>query len=250
MDDPHDARPPEPDRDDPGPPPAGLPGHLDHHEPWARVGQRPHPVRHAVTGLLLAGLAGLAVWGALVGAGPARLDSAALGEALGVRTEGLNAAAVAVTEVGSTVVMALLATLVGLWSWARGRKADAVFVVGAMAGGVLLFRGIKIVLDRPRPPAAAQVVNETNESLPSGHATMAVVVIGSLVVLAWAGRHRLGRALLLAAAVLWVGAVGATRVYLGVHWFSDVVAGWLVGGAWLALCAAVWSRRRARTTVS
>ncbi len=239
MDDPHDADPRPPH---PGPPPAGLPEHLHHHEP--------HPLRHAVTGLLLAVLAGLAVWGALVGAGPARLDSAALGEALDVRTDGLNAAAVAVTEVGSTLVMALLATLVGVWCWTRGRRADAVFVVGAMAGGVLLFRGIKILLDRPRPPAATQVVAENNESLPSGHATMSMVVIGSLVVLAWAGRHRLGRALLLTGAVLWVGAVGATRIYLGVHWFSDVVAGWLVGGAWLALCAAAWTRRRARSTVS
>jgi undecaprenyl-diphosphatase len=79
---------------------------------------------------------------------------------------------------------------------------------------------------------------------------MATVVVGALVVLAWAGRGRLGRALLLVGAVAWVGAVGATRVYLGVHWFSDVLAGWLVGGAWLALCAAAWSRWRARTPVS
>jgi membrane-associated phospholipid phosphatase len=225
-----------------GAPPAGLDRHLHHREPA--------PARHAVTGLLLAVLAGLAVWGAVVGAGPARLDAAALSEVVDVRSDGLNEAAVALTEVGNTFMMGLLATLVGLWSWARGRRADAVFVVGAMAGGVLLFRGIKLALDRPRPPAAAQVVRETNESLPSGHATMAVVVIGSLVVLAWAGRHRLGRALLLAGAVLWVGAVGGTRVYLGVHWLSDVLAGWLVGGAWLALCAAAWSRWRARTPVS
>jgi undecaprenyl-diphosphatase len=236
VDDPHDNRP-----HGSSPPPAGLPEPLHHHEP--------HPVRHAVTGLLLAVLAGLAVWGAVVGAGPARLDGTALREALDVRTPGLDEAAVAITEVGSTVVMALLAAVVGLWSWTRGRRADAVFVVGAMAGGVLLFRGIKIVLDRARPPAAVQVVRETNESLPSGHATMATVVIGAVVVLAWAGRSRLGRALMLAGAVLWIGAVGSTRIYLGVHWFSDVLAGWLVGGAWLALCAAAWSRWRARTPV-
>lgn len=228
--------------DDHRPHPAGLDGPLHHREP--------RPGRHAVTGALLALLAGLAVWAAVVGTGPARFDSAALAEALDARSAGLNGAAVALTEVGSTIVMALLAALVGLWSWVRGRRADAVFVVAAMAGGVVLFRGIKVLLDRPRPPAVTQVVSETNESLPSGHATMATVVVGSLVVLAWAGRGRLGRALLLVGAVAWVGAVGATRVYLGVHWFSDVLAGWLVGGAWLALCAAAWSRWRARTPVS
>ncbi len=219
-------------------PPAGLDEQLVHREP--------HPLRGAVTGLLLAVLAGLAVWGAFTGAGPARLDGAALGEAVGVRTDGLNTAAVALTEIGNTFMMGLLATLVGARSWVRGRRADAVFAVGAMAGAVLLFRGIKILLDRPRPPAAAQVVAETNESLPSGHATMSMVVIGSLVVLAWAGRGVAGRMAMVAAAALWIGAVGTTRVYLGVHWFSDVLAGWLVGGAWLALCAAAWSWWRAR----
>ncbi|MDN5750145.1 MAG: phosphatase PAP2 family protein, partial [Pseudonocardia sp.] len=137
-------------------------------------------------------------------------------------------------------------------SWRRGRRADAVFVGGAMAGGVLLFRGLKILIDRPRPPAAVQVIAENNESLPSGHATMATVVVGSLVVLAWAGRGALGRVLTATGALLWIGAVGLTRVYLGVHWFSDVVAGWLVGAAWLAVCAATWSwwRRRASPSLA
>jgi undecaprenyl-diphosphatase len=51
---------------------------------------------------------------------------------------------------------------------------------------------------------------------------------------------------LVVAAAVWIGAVGATRVYLGVHWFSDVLAGWAVGAAWLALCVTVWLRWRAR----
>jgi undecaprenyl-diphosphatase len=75
---------------------------------------------------------------------------------------------------------------------------------------------------------------------------MSIVVIGTVVVLAWGGSTAVVRTALVGAATVWVGAVGATRIYLGVHWFSDVVAGWLVGAAWLALCVALWSRWRVR----
>jgi undecaprenyl-diphosphatase len=75
---------------------------------------------------------------------------------------------------------------------------------------------------------------------------MSTVVVGTVVVLAWAGRSVLARAAMVVAAAAWIGAVGATRVYLGVHWVSDVLAGWAVGAAWLALCVTVWSRWRAR----
>lgn len=220
--------------------PAGLDGHLPGPAP-ARPG------RVALIGVALLLAAGAAIWVALDGVGPGRLDTRMLGAAVGSRSGGLSAAAVTITEVGNTVAMALLATLVGIWCWVRGRRADAVFLVATMAGAVLLFRGIKILVDRPRPPAVTQVVRETSESLPSGHATMAMVVIGSLVVLFWAGRGTAARIAMVAAGALWVGAVGSTRVYLGVHWFSDVIIGWLLGAAWLAACAATWSwwRRRA-----
>jgi undecaprenyl-diphosphatase len=115
-----------------------------------------------------------------------------------------------------------------------------------MAGASLVFRLLKVVLDRSRPPLADRLVAETNESLPSGHATMSVVVVGTIVVLTWAGRGAWARAAMVAAAAAWIGAVGATRVYLGVHWVSDVLAGWAVGAAWLALCVTVWLRWRAR----
>jgi undecaprenyl-diphosphatase len=109
-----------------------------------------------------------------------------------------------------------------------------------------LFRTLKFALDRSRPPIADHVVPVSNESLPSGHATMSTVVIGTIVVLAWAGRTMVERTVMVAAAALWVGAVGATRVYLGVHWLSDVLAGWAVGAAWLTVCVLVWSRWRTR----
>jgi undecaprenyl-diphosphatase len=124
-----------------------------------------------------------------------------------------------------------------------------VLAVGAMAGASLVFRLLKVFFDRARPPLADRLVAETNESLPSGHATMSTVVVGTIVVLAWAGRGVLARAAMVAAAAAWIGAVGATRVYLGVHWVSDVLAGWAVGAAWLALCVTAWLRWRDRVPV-
>jgi membrane-associated phospholipid phosphatase len=198
----------------------------------------------AAVGLVL--LAGLAVWAAFSGVGPAAADAGALRTAVEARTPGLTTAAILITTVGSTVAMAVLAAVAGAVLWARGRPGDAAFLVLTTAAASLVFRSLKIVLDRPRPPVATRVVVETNESLPSGHATMSIVVIGALVVLAWRGRAVQTRVLLVLAAAAWVGLVGTTRIYLGVHWLSDVVAGWAVGAAWLTVCALVWTWWRNR----
>ncbi|MHA6622863.1 phosphatase PAP2 family protein [Pseudonocardia sp. DLS-67] len=231
------ARPTDPDDR-----PAGLNG------PAPPAGPRP------ATGVVVAALLGVGalagLWAAFSGVGPARLDATVLDGSVESRTDLLTAAAVTVTHLGSTAAMAILAVVVGTRLWFLDRRADAVFVVGAMAGAQLVFRALKELLDRPRPPADDRLVHAASESLPSGHATTAIVVIGTLVVLAWPGRAPAVRAGLVAAASLWVGAVGLTRLYLGVHWFSDVVAGWLVGGAWLAVCVAAWSWWRARARVA
>lgn len=204
------------------------------------------PLRTAVAGVVLAGLAAIGLVLAFVGVGPAGSDQAVLADVVDIRSATLTAVAATITTVGSTAAMGLLAVLVGLWLIRRRRGIDATFVVGTMAGASVLFTGIKRWLDRPRPPLTERLVAVSNESLPSGHATMSVAVLGSLVVLAWHGSGVLARVSMVAAAALWAGAVGLTRVYLGVHWFSDVLAGWLIGGAWLALCAAAWSWWRAR----
>jgi membrane-associated phospholipid phosphatase len=191
-------------------------------------------------------LAVAALWAGFTGVGPAQLDGPALAESIEDRSTSLTTVAVVVTTIGSTVAMAVLATVVGAWLWWRGRRMDAVLTIGAMAGASFLFRVLKLILERARPPVADHVVPVSSESLPSGHATMSTVVIGTMVALAWSGRSVAERAVMVAAAALWIGAVGATRVYLGVHWLSDVLAGWAVGAAWLAVCLLVWTRWRAR----
>ena len=221
-----------------GPLPAGLTGHLP---------PVPRPARVAWVGLVLALVSGLALWAAFTGVGPARFDAAALNESIEERSAGLTGLAVVITNLGSTAAMAVLAVLVGAFCWWRGRRADAVLAVVAMGTASVVFTGLKMALDRSRPPAASRLVSASNESLPSGHATMAVVVIGTVVVLAWTGLGLGARVAMVLAAAAWVGAVGTTRVYLGVHWFSDVIAGWLVGAAWLAVCVAVWAWWRRRT---
>ncbi len=221
-------------------PPAGLTGPPP---------PTPRPGRVAWLGVALALVAGAALWAAFTGVGPARFDTAALNESIEERSAGLTTLAVVITNLGSTAAMAVLAVLVGAFCWWRGRRADAALAVVAMATASLVFTVIKRVLDRDRPPTADRLVAAANESLPSGHATMSVVVIGTVVVLAWAGLGRAARVAAVLAASAWVGAVGATRVYLGVHWFSDVVAGWLVGAAWLAVCVAAWAWWRRRASV-
>lgn len=107
--------------------------------------------------LVLLGAAAALYVGA-AGAGPTSTDLAVLSETLELRSGGLTTVAVAVTEIGSTVSMAVLASLVALWSLWRGRVVDAVLVFGAMVGAAAVFRGLKLVIDRPRPPVADRLV--------------------------------------------------------------------------------------------
>ncbi|MCO1661007.1 phosphatase PAP2 family protein [Pseudonocardia humida] len=239
RDDVHRSVEPPPDRPvGPREHPAGL----DH--PLGAPAPLPRRPLYGVLALALGAVA--AVSSAFVGVGPAAVDQLVLGQAIDARSGPLTAIAVAVTEVGSTATMGVLAALVTLVLLVRSRPYDALFVAVTAVGASLVFSGLKRLLDRARPPLDDQLVGAANESLPSGHATMAVAVIGSLVVLAWVGQSAATRVAMVVGAALWVGAVGLTRVYLGVHWFSDVLAGWLVGGAWLALCAMVWATASAR----
>jgi membrane-associated phospholipid phosphatase len=143
----------------------------------------------------------------------------------------------AVSLVGDLPEMYLLAIIgAALLLWGRHSAAAAV-VLGAAVGSGLLVNGFKNLYDRPRPPVGERLSVENNPSLPSGHALGSMVVIGVLAaVTVLVVRHVAVRVLAIVAGTVAVATIGISRLYLGVHWATDVLTGWFLGGAWLALC--------------
>lgn len=135
----------------------------------------------------------------------------------------------------------LLILTAGLWR-SRYRRV-MLFPAVSLVGGTLLAVGFKLIFQRPRPLVFEPFVQELSYSFPSGHATMAVCFYGALAVLAWrflsAAR---GRAALVALLGLMILAIGASRLYLGVHYPSDVLGGFAAGAAWMAASALVTFR--------
>ncbi|MFR9805935.1 phosphatase PAP2 family protein [Pseudonocardia sp. RS010] len=139
---------------------------------------------------------------------------------------------------GTLGTLVLAAVAVALLVWRR-HWWEAATVTVASAGVAVLVPAAKAFYGRPRPPLAGQLVRETDLSLPSGHAVGSLVIVGVVAVVTVRFlRSRLVRAAALGAAASAVALVGVSRLYLGVHWFTDVLAGWFLGGAWLAVCLA------------
>jgi undecaprenyl-diphosphatase len=170
------------------------------------------------------------------------------------RTPALTAIARALTFVGDVPVLIALMLVAAflLRRWTRGFRAPALLLF-AMAGSAALTYGLKALIERHRPGVAfvlGQV--DTGFAFPSGHTLNSTVFFGTLTALVWAGIRSSGAraALALAAVVMSVG-IGLSRVYLGYHWATDVLAGWTVAVAWLAVVSLVayFSRSRIRTAV-
>jgi membrane-associated phospholipid phosphatase len=161
------------------------------------------------------------------------------------RTPAATVVAMTISTVGGTAGMAVLATLAALVLWLRHRRWEAGVVIVAAAGAGVLVETLKNLYDRIRPPEATRLVVETNFSLPSGHALGSTVVLGILAaVAALVLRGTAARVTAVVLAAVLVAAIGVSRLYLGVHWLTDVLDGWLVGGTWLALCVMLLVHRQ------
>ena len=156
-----------------------------------------------------------------------------------------------ITSLGSASVLVLITAAVIVYLLMIRRPATALLIFIAVAGGQVLSSLLKAGIDRPRPDLVSHLVNETSFSFPSGHAMLSAVTYLTLGSLAARFLHgRTTKIFVLCLAVLTTVLVGISRVYLGVHWPSDVLAGWCAGFAWAMLCwlvARVLQRRNAVT---
>jgi membrane-associated phospholipid phosphatase len=141
-----------------------------------------------------------------------------------------------ITWTGNGGFLAIVVLVATLLLWRHRLFTDAVFVVLAFAGAEAITFGMKQGFRRDRPFFEDPLATASSFSFPSGHALVSLAVYGSLALVV--ARHLTSRraaAAVLAMAALWVLAIGFSRLYLGVHFLSDVLAGYSAGAAWLAL---------------
>jgi membrane-associated phospholipid phosphatase len=141
-----------------------------------------------------------------------------------------------VTTFGNFATLLTITVLAVAFLWWRRRQTDALFVALAFLGAQVLSTGMKLGFRRERPFFPDPLANESTFSFPSGHSLVSLAVYGSIaLLLAREVRKPAWRALLFAGTAVLVLAIGFSRLYLGVHFLSDVLAGWAAGSAWLAL---------------
>ncbi|MGV9250981.1 phosphatase PAP2 family protein [Streptomyces sp. NPDC003697] len=201
----------------------------------------------------LAGSVGLGAWTALGvltmavaggGGAPLWLDDALLSWSVGHRHDVALAVARGLTATGTGVVPYVLTALAGVVAGRtqRHRLLATVLCLVCLGTGQALRYSLMEFIHRSRPPRDDWATHASGWAFPSGHTTTAALTAGLLIV-ALSLRGPRHRTVLSIAVGCWGLLVGLTRVYLGVHWFTDVVGGWLFAAGWLGVCLCAAARR-------
>jgi len=147
------------------------------------------------------------------------------------------------TALGSIGVLTIITLGVAAWLLFSGKQRTAGLVIIAVLGGVVFSSLLKLGFARARPDLVPHSVAVFTNSFPSGHAMMSAVVYLTLGFLVARTQRRVAlKVYLLSLALFLTLLVGLSRIYLGVHWPSDVLAGWAVGASWALICSFVMSR--------
>lgn len=170
--------------------------------------------------------------------GVAGLDRPILMFAMSLRSPALDAFITGYTDIAGPIGMPILAVVtLTVLALTRRSWTPVILIAAAGAGSLAMTVAGKDIIDRHRPPLADAVPPfEYSPSFPSGHTLNAIVIAGIvayLLILRLRTRH--ARVLCVSAAVFFAVTIGLSRVFLGHHWFTDVLAGWVLGAAWLSL---------------
>ncbi|MBW4040734.1 MAG: phosphatase PAP2 family protein [Acidobacteria bacterium] len=174
--------------------------------------------------------------------GVAALDVPLLHAAMGLRSPGVDGFSATVAYLFGPIGMPAMAVVAILILSLRRRSLTPLILIAASGiGSLLMTIAGKDIIGRHRPPLSDAIAPfEYSPSFPSGHALNATVIAGVVGYLIWLRRRTIAaRVVSIAAPVLIAVVVGLTRILLGAHWFTDVLAGWLLGAAWLALVVTV-----------
>lgn len=172
----------------------------------------------------------------------AKMDRLTIDAVVSLRTPRLNGAAVDITSLGSVSVLTILVCLVALFLIFQRKRAHAIHFIVASLGAAPLSAIGKSFFERVRPAELMRLVEVQGYSYPSGHSLAGAAVYFTLAILLCREvRSHIQKATVLTCFSLLILLIGFSRVYLGVHYFSDVTAGILLGVAWAALVGAARS---------
>jgi undecaprenyl-diphosphatase len=162
--------------------------------------------------------------------------------ATGFSTDVLNA----ITHVGEPTVVIALAVLVGVVDTFRTRSRWVIpFLALVVAGNGLVTTSVKELVDRARP-TLNPIAHTLGPSFPSGHSSWSAAFFAATALLAMRGRGRRTQTIIVGACTAAAVSIAATRVLLGAHWLSDVIAGLALGSAWFCVCAIAFGGRLLR----
>lgn len=148
------------------------------------------------------------------------------------------------STIGSVRVYLPVFVLVVVWLLYRHRPRTAVFAAVTVTGSAVLNAFVKAIVQRARPTVADPVATATGLSFPSGHAQAAVVTYTTLLLLFWSAMRAGWRRVAVTVAALVVLGIGLSRVALSVHYVSDVLAGYVLGAAWVVAATALFDAWR------
>lgn len=148
------------------------------------------------------------------------------------RTAIANAVAIGLAYVGGMPFVLFIGTMWCLFYLKSKKYADLIFVSCGILGSIVLGWFLKWCFERPRPLEIYQLVHNYGTSFPSAHSVYAATLASLVILLV---QHRRQRLYFIAAACLWLLCMGLSRIYAGVHYPTDVMAGWSIGFIWISL---------------